>query len=566
MNFIINLIGKFIILFDMKDIKTIGLIENDFGLIKYFLKILRRYTVSVDKHGYLKFENKLGEVYVHRIIMEYYAQFDDKLFTILNNTSKYEINHKNKKKWDNRLENLEMVTKSGNQKHNKGLDYKGEIVMSSLEIVGIKNRLMNQNQYQADKKYLEKVSATNKEILNSKSIHWYNDSRLYNNAYIKFNNKTKYIIQISSNIIYINILSYFNNIIFIYLKNTFYTTNYTKSIIQDININYDIYRCRNICKNNIKLLLKYYNKFSIFRKLCNKYKLINHAVKPNKPKKDNKNLNYDDYYNIKKINYNILMDLYCNLISGPLLYTFYKNELFISFPVKDVIFTYKKYNSFKALYYVELLKRQSVKFNPITHTVSAFLVPEYTDDLFTSTILPLSTRLYEQDLTKITHTIIAKNDGLEKAQKVYRNPISKVKTAEDFISIEDIKTVLLSSTIRDKITNYGFITVQDIRKELQLLNEERKEQDLIFKEIKETDDRFITGIVRNTTEIKEILKELGIEYTILTNKTKEKIKQYQLSQGIEEVTIIGLNLNARLIALKSLIVPTKKKKKKKTLK
>lgn len=556
MNFIINLVGKFIILFDMKDKGAVGLIENDFGLIKYFLKILRRYTVTVDKSGYLKFENKKGEVYVHRIVMEYYAQFDDKLFTILNNTGEYEINHKNKMKWDNRLENLEFVTKSGNQKHRMGKRYDDEIAMLSLEIVEIKNRLMKQNQYQADKKYLEKVSATNKEILNSKSIHWYNDSRLYNNAYIKFNNKTKHIVQISSNIIYINILSYFNNIIFIYLKNTFYTTNYTKSIIQDININYDIYRCRNICKNNIKLLLKYYKKSSIFKKLCNKYKLINHAVKPNKPKKDNKNLNYDDCYNIKKINYNILMDLYCNLISGPLLYTFYKNELFISVSLEHIIFTYGKYNSFKVLYYTELLKRQQVYFNPTSHTVSSFLIPEYTDFLFISTILPLSKKIYEQDLTKITHTIIAKNDGLEKAQKIYRNYSSKIKTEKDFISIEDIKAILFSSFIKEKINIYGFITINDIRKELQLLNDEKKRQGLPFREIKDTDNKFITGIVRNTTEIKEILKDLKVEYSILTNKTKEKIKQYQISKNIEE-TASSLTFNSRVIVLKKLIVQAK---------
>lgn len=563
MNFIINLVGKFIVLFEMKTKSVVGLIENDFGLIKFLMKILRRYTVSVDKNGYLKFENKRGEVYLHRIIMEYYAQFDDKLFTILNNTSEYEVNHKNKNKWDNRLENLEMVTKSGNQKHSKGLKYDDEIVMSTEEIIEIKNRLMKQKQYQADKKYLEKVSATNKEILGSRSIHWFNDSRLYDNAYIKFSNKSKHTIQIPSNTIYINTLTSFNKIIFIYLKNTFYTTNFTKDIIKDININYDIYRCRNICRNNIKLLLKYYNKSSTFKKLCNKYRLINNVVKPNKPKKNNKPLNYDNYYNIKKLNYNILMDLYCNLIPGPLLYTFYKNELFISVSLEHIIYTYKKYNSFKVLYYVELLIRQEVPFNPITHTASAFLIPEYTDDLFTFTVLPLATRLYEQDLTKITHTIIAKNDGLEKAQKVYRNSISKKKTAEDFISIEDIKTVLLSSTIRNKITTYGFITVKDIRKQLQLLNEERRKQGLIFREIDENDESFITGIVRNATEIKEVLKELKIEYTILTNKTREKIKQYQLLQEIEQITIIGLNLNARLIALKNLIVDTKKKKKKK---
>lgn len=70
--------------------------------------------------------------------------------------------------------------------------------------------------------------------------------------------------------------------------------------------------------------------------------------------------------------------------------------------------------------------------------------------------------------------------------------------------------------------------------------------------------------MRNTTEIKEILKELKVEYTILTNKTKEKIKDYQVSQEVAETTTNGLTFNSRIIALKKLIVVTKKKKTKKT--
>ena len=90
------------------------------------------------------------------------------------------------------------------------------------------------------------------------------------------------------------------------------------------------------------------------------------------------------------------------------------------------------------------------------------MIPEYTDFLFISTILPLSKKIYEQDLTKITHTIIAKNDGLEKAQKIYRNYRSKIKTEKDFISIEDIKAILFSSFIKEKINIYGFITINHI--------------------------------------------------------------------------------------------------------
>ena len=100
----------------------------------------------------------------------------------------------------------------------------------------------------------------------------------------------------------------------------------------------------------------------------------------------------------------------------------------------------------------------------------------------------------------------------EKAQKIYRNYSSKIKTEKDFISIEDIKAILFSSFIKEKINIYGFITINDIRKELQLLNDEKKRQGLPFREIKDTDNKFITGIVRNTKEIKEILKDLKLEY------------------------------------------------------
>ena len=57
MDFIVNLMGKVIVLFDIEQGKVMSLIEKDYGLIRYILKTLRRFVVSQTKDGYLMFEN-----------------------------------------------------------------------------------------------------------------------------------------------------------------------------------------------------------------------------------------------------------------------------------------------------------------------------------------------------------------------------------------------------------------------------------------------------------------------------------------------------------------------------
>lgn len=540
MNFIINLIRKYIVLYSMRLKQAVGIIEKDLGLIRYILKILRRYEVSTE-NGYLKFENRRGEVYLHRIVMEYYAQFNDKLFTILNNTEMYQVNHKNKLKWDNRLENLELVTLKGNQMHRRGLKYDDEIVMTSEEILEIKNDLMKQKQYNSDKKFLEKVSARNFKILSEDSIYWSCDKRLFENAYIRFNNNFITTDKMQSIAIDINTLMRFNYIIFMCMKNTFFDIK----DIDYLSINYDIYRYKNIAINNLKLIFKYYKKSKEFKELCNKNNLLD--------------FRYINSQNIEEFfNHNILLDIFLYLLPSPLPITFYKNQLFTATSLQHVLLVRNKYKSFRCLYYIELLKRQYVPYSSISHKVSSFLIPEYTDDLFTSTIISLSKKFNKQDLTKITYTILAKNDDLQTAQKVYRNTTLKKKTEIDFITIEDIKTILFSSTIQDKITQYGFFTVSDIRRELQLLNEERKENFLSYIKIRDTADKFVTSIIRNTSEMREILKEMKLEYRIVNKNIKEKIKQYQTKNKVKEITSTTLTKNKRILVLKKLTVQKKR--------
>lgn len=90
------------------------------------------------------------------------------------------------------------------------------------------------------------------------------------------------------------------------------------------------------------------------------------------------------------------------------------------------------------------------------------------------------------------------------------------------------------------------------------MNEERKNNQQPFIEVKDTDDKFITSMIRNITEIKNLITELKAEYTIVNLRTKQKIEEYQLKNGVEDIAT-GITHNQRLIVLKKLIVKNKKR-------
>ena len=73
--------------------------------------------------------------------------------------------------------------------------------------------------------------------------------------------------------------------------------------------------------------------------------------------------------------------------------------------------------------------------------------------------------------SKITYTIVARNFDFETADFVFKNSRLKTKAQSDFITIDDILTILsTSNTLQEKIEIYGFITANDVRYELKLLN------------------------------------------------------------------------------------------------
>ncbi len=492
MDIIINIKGKDIAIYNLNNNTTLGVIDNDYGLIRYLFKILEEYELTKTKNGYLQFENKEGETYLHRIIMEYYAQFDDKLFTILNN-SEFEVNHKNKKKWDNRLENLEMVTRLGNERHRRGVTYKDEIVFNTKELFKIKEL----NIKDKDRKYLEKLSKRNLEFLNSDCLGYTFNNEFYSKAYIKLNNIATFTQLQASNSICMNTLEEFNYIIHSYTKNTIFT--YIN--VEMLKGEYNYHRFKIMCKNNMQLIDKYYKKNKYFRHICNKYKLMNHIIRDEKGE-----LIYPSH-----IEPNLLIFIYTNLTKGTFHHAYYKNHPITNLDAQAVVLNYKKYDSFKVLFLLELFHRISTKTSShcqlfysahsntkVKHTPYSFYIPKYTDRLFTTTVLPNSKKLCNMNLSKITHTIVAKNFGLDVANQVYKNPYRTKITLHNYISIDDIK-ILITSSLLDQLNNYGFITVNQIRRALKDLNEERKNQSLPSIEVYE-DEKTKRFIHRNLEE------------------------------------------------------------------
>lgn len=534
MNMLVNVDDKNVLITYVREDKRkkeiikqiVGVIDFDEGLIKYLLKIFEMYELSKD-NGYLKFENKDGEVYLHRIIMEYYSRYNTKLYTILN--SGYEVNHKNFNKWDNRLENLEMVTRRGNERHKNSLRYEDEIVMTSEEIINIQNERKKKRQHFKDKKDLEKINFINLKLLDEGR---YYNCFIYRNLYMRFNNVNNEQLLIPTKRSSINVLIKIMN----------------KSMIDFINAHcipylseiYDVYRARTIIQNNIQLLNKYYNKTQYFKYMLDKFYIKEHI----------------DW-------------IYQFLEDKPLpnnFYTFYKNELCFIFSVNSIFIEWGKYKHFKLMYYTGLFKRArvNIRINSYGGTSSStkLIIPTFTNKLFSSTILPRSKHLHFNNYKRITSTILMKNEGEITTDRVYKNPSLIEKAKNNLVSIQDIEKILISPTITEKLQLYGFVKVQDIREELRIINKERKSRGEFSRDIKDSDDSFIKTILRNITEITYIMKQNNIDYIIMNRKTKEKIQRHQKKNKIEDFENLRFNPNERVIILKKLYVRTKRRKNK----
>lgn len=563
MNLITKVCSKYAVILDVQKMDTITFINADFGLARYMCMGLSQFEISKNNSGYLQIENIItGEVLLHRIILQYFSKFDTKLYTVLTNPE-YEVNHINKNVWDNRLENLEVVTKIGNRLHQQGLAYSNEIVMSSQELIKIMYRQQETKMYKEDIKYMERRNKINIELLlNNEPCK----VELFKCPYLIFNNYTLMTQQNTFKDIDTNTLETINNKIKLYFFNKFIENNkniyinklkYFNYYITDIVIEYNYFRCSNIIYYNITAIEKLFKDnlkyLEPLRTILKKYKLANIYYISHKEDL----IKLEDYYNN-----NVLIDI-LKCLPSPFKFSLYKNNLLFTCSIKTVVTRYKRYEPLKVAYFLGLLNRlpntlkKSIYTNKLKSSTSNYLhepsfikVPLYTTELIKQAN-EQAKKLLKQPINKFTHFIIKENFGEEKANAIFKSKKCTKNTIRAERTKEDLK-IILSNIFKNKIEKEGFITTNEILGELRRINNERQSQGLEYNFIADGTKKFISSTLQNVPDIKKLLQELGLKYILhLNEKTIDRIRRYQKKNNINTVEILKVRHSA--IVLKKLV-------------
>ena len=501
--------------------ENVGIIDVDFSLIRYLGKKLTFRDITVNGSGYpiIEREDKTSTT-LGRFILEYYSKYDAELKEILGNTE-YEVNHKNRNKLDNRIENLEIVTHSDNIKHLYGTSY--NVVYSAEKLMQLQQQNIMLPQQIADEKYLKRISG-----MFYKFKMRIQDEKLLKCCYCYL--RFKYIKTVTDK----NTQNSMNINKKIDLYNYKLLTNFCTNKLINLVVKKKEFIYRTIINKNIKLLKRYITRYSYLREVLKKYKLLNLDFK--------EELNFE-HSNSKNLLYDLFKDIY-----DIRHYVIDNGDILIAVTLKQFFNVRGKYKAFLVAYLLGLLNRRNdiSKTNTVTarfiHTPSFINIPVYTSDLLKQAN-ELSKDLLLLNLNKFTYFLVRQEFGEDLADNIYRNQRSKNNYKKCVRAKEDILHFL--KTDRDLRTN-GFITKEEIIEELQGLNTQRAIRGEEHNKINQSFTNFITTLFLYNTDTKQVLNELGLVYTSLNKKIISNIKKYQKKNN--------LNFNLDLKSKKKVLV------------
>ncbi len=504
---------------------NVGIIDLDYSLIRHLSKVTEINDININNCGYVIIKRKDNTTTtLGRFILEYYSKYDNRLKDILDNKG-YEINHINRDKLDNRIENLEIVTHQDNIRHSEGLNY--DIIYKSEDLKLLQEMNKKEKKQEIDKQYLKRINGLFYKSYETGKV----DNIFMKCCYLKFNNnKTK------SNINECSIRESKDKTTFeIYKLMSNFHTNFIKYLLQKKKE----YIYRKIVDNNISLLNKYIERYPTIKKILKKYKIID--------KDFNEELKFD-----KSNSRNILLDFYEDIYKLNW-YVIENGNILLTVDIKDLIFVRGKYKAFLTLYLLGLLKRQNNISKPntisnrIVHTPSFIHIPFYTDELLKQAN-NIATDLLPLNLNKFTYFLIRQEFGEEIADSIYKNKKSKSNYKYGLRAKEDIIEFIKN----DKdILNFGFMTVEEIFDHIQGLNVQRQIRGEDYNNIYNNFINFIKSLLLYNTDTKKRLDELGFSYISLNSKIIENIKKYQKEQGFN--FSISLKPKQKVVVLKKLI-------------
>lgn len=506
--------------------ENVGIIDVDFSLIRYLGKASIFKDITINGSGYPIIERKdKTSTTLGRFILEYYSKYDVKLKEILENTE-YEINHKNRNKLDNRLENLEIVTHSNNIKHRYGTSY--NVVYSTEKLKQLQEQNKKQHQQLVDENYLKRMSSLFFEFMKKGQEVKKLLKCCY--CYVRF----KYIKSNDSN----NTQDSININKKIDLYNYKLLTNFHTKKLINLVVKKKKFLYRTIINKNIKLLKRYITRYSYLREVLKKYKLLNLDFK--------EELNFE-HSNSRNLLYDLFKDIY-NIRH----YVIDNGDILIAVTLKQFFNVRGKYKAFLVAYLLGLLNRRDDISKPNTvsiykvHTPSFINIPLYTSDLLKQAN-ELSKDLLQLNLNKFTYFLVRQEFGEDFADNIYRNQRSKNNYKKCVRAKEDILHFL--KTDIDLRTN-GFITKEEIVEELQGLNTQRAIRGEEHNKINQSFTNFITTLFLYNTDTKQVLNELGLIYTSLNKKIISNIKKHQ--QNNNSYFNLDLKPKNKVLVLKEL--------------
>lgn len=532
---------------DFNKQQILSIIDSDYRLITHLTQIFYLYECnrinekSNTRNCYIQVPNcdLIQESYLHRIILRYYSQYDKKLDDTLNNKD-YEVNHKNKLRFDNRISNLEIVTKQGNIQHEFYKPYSNSVIIKSEYIKQIQDNLKNEQQYTSKRKYLEKKNKYNWNYLSN--YEWEKqDEKFFKCKYIRLNNYEMISNTNLSNYIYINILIKLEENIFTYIKSTnsklLSYSNY--SIIRD----YTRYRYKIITNEYFKILGENINKkkYRYLKEVLEKFKLLNLNNKP---------LCYDDLDKNRLIK--LIHHRFIKGIVNDYPYFIYLNNVLCTNSINDVLPTSKfylsdkpsnytgKYNSIRVAYFLGLLTRleesklstQYYNNLPNNKKKKHKRIPNfYTIPKLTTSLLDKANdrakKLLDLKLNKITYFILAENFDTSIADEVYRSIKLKKYYENNCKKALNIINNTIKSLSKTKIKNRGYIKVEDIFESVSNMSHYRQMLKLNEDDISKGFINFISTCINYIPSTKGVLKELDLEVVCLSKGLIDKIDKYQ---------------------------------------
>lgn len=511
---------------------NVGIIDVDFSLIRYLGQATEIKDIDINNCGYVIIKRKDNTTTtLGRFILEYYSKYDNKLKEILEN-KEYEINHINRDKLDNRIENLEIVTHQDNIKHSKGLNY--DIIYKSEDLKLLQEMDKKEKKQEIDKQYLNRISGLFFKLYNSYmgNKECKLDIKILKCCYLKFkNNKTKSNIkeqEIRESKDLTTLKQY-------KLMSCFHTT-FIKEILQKKK--QYIYK-KVVLDNNIILLNRYIERYPTLKNIFKKYKIMDKEFK--------EQLKFD-----KSNSRNILIDFFTDIYKFNW-YVVENGNILLTVNIRNFINVKGKYKAFLTLYLLGLLKRQNDISKPNTisnrlvHTPSFIHIPFYTDELLKQAN-NIAKDLLSLNLNKFTYFLIRQEFGEEIADSIYKNKKSKSNYKYGLRAKNDILEFI--KTDKD-ILNFGFMKVEEIFEHIQGLNVQRQIRGEDYNKICNGFINFIKSLLLYNTDTKKRLEELGFTYISLNSKIIQNIQKYQKEQGFNFP--ISLKPKEKAIVMKKLI-------------